>query len=313
LHRRRKMNEISVSGQSVGEAYMAVLAELRTRGDFIPCQGRDTYECNGARVRIDSPRNCIPAPDGRKFNYRYMVTEALWNLCPTAKLELLKVVHPGIGRFVEDQPENDRASARWAYGPQISDQLGPLIDLLRRRPETRRAILRPGHATRIEGQIGTPPCLELIQFLLRRGALEMVVFMRSNDAYLGMPYDMFTYSLWQQALATALGVGVGPYLHMVGSMHFYVRDHEKVIEFSKHWNRCVALESKPDLSEAADGLLIQDLASAYFYLTMTPRSSVIPEWRAGTWAPLLDVVVGAYDVCEPAFARLRAAGHGIGW
>jgi hypothetical protein len=71
------------------------------------------------------------------------------------------------------------------------------------------------------------PCTLDWQFLVRDNRLHMGVAMRSNDAWLGFPYDVFAFTCFQRVVAAHLGVDVGLYHHhVIGSMHLYARDEE---------------------------------------------------------------------------------------
>jgi thymidylate synthase len=65
------------------------------------------------------------------------------------------------------------------------------------------------------------PCACTLQFLLRSGSLDAVVYMRSNDVVWGLPYDVFLFTMLQEMLAVSLGVKVGTYFHTVASLHLY--------------------------------------------------------------------------------------------
>ena len=71
-----------------------------------------------------------------------------------------------------------------------------------------------------------------MQFLVRRGSLHMVVHMRSNDAFLGLSHDIFAFTFIQELVARSLGLKLGTYKHMVGSLHIYDVDN-KVRKFLK--------------------------------------------------------------------------------
>ena len=69
-----------------------------------------------------------------------------------------------------------------------------------------------------------------MQFILRNGKLDLIVTMRSNDIWLGLPYDLFNFTCMQIQMAMELGVEVGVYYHNAGSLHMYKRDVEKFTE-----------------------------------------------------------------------------------
>jgi thymidylate synthase len=101
------------------------------------------------------------------------------------------------------------------------DQLPYVLEILREDPDSRQAVLtiwreRP----RVTKDV---PCTVMMQFLLRRGLLHMHVYMRSNDVWLGTPYDIYNFTLVQQVVACLLNCDVGTYTHTVGSFHLYER------------------------------------------------------------------------------------------
>jgi thymidylate synthase len=63
-----------------------------------------------------------------------------------------------------------------------------------------------------------------MQFFVRERKLDAVVYMRSNDIYLGLPYDVFVFTMLQELFALELGLELGRYHHMVGSLHLYEAD-----------------------------------------------------------------------------------------
>ena len=68
------------------------------------------------------------------------------------------------------------------------------------------------------------PCTISLQYLIREGALHCIVYMRSNDLWLGFPYDVFCFTAFQTKLAMELGVKLGTYTHIAGSLHLYERN-----------------------------------------------------------------------------------------
>ena len=118
-----------------------------------------------------------------------------------------------------------------AYGDRIAnnipnlDQLQLIVDVLRKHDTSRQAVValwRPDdlvHALTLEKK--DIPCTLTWQFLLRDQHLHLCVNMRSNDVWLGLPYDVFVNTCVQKVVATELGVNVGIYRHNVGSLHIY--------------------------------------------------------------------------------------------
>jgi thymidylate synthase len=68
------------------------------------------------------------------------------------------------------------------------------------------------------------PCTVMLHFMIRGGKLTLRVHMRSNDVWLGLPYDVFQFTQLQLTLARALGIEAGDYVHQASSLHLYERD-----------------------------------------------------------------------------------------
>lgn len=120
-----------------------------------------------------------------------------------------------------------------AYGPRLigpreDDQLERVVALLQRRPTTRQAVLRLFDASDLRTGQHDVPCTCTIQFLNRDGRLEVITYMRSNDAYLGLPHDVFCFTLLQEWVARRLRLELGAYKHAVGSLHLYDDDSVRV-------------------------------------------------------------------------------------
>ena len=161
-----------------------------------------------------------------------MVAEFLWIITGQNRADLIGKFNGEMKRFSDDGHH-----LSGAYGPPITDQLPWIIRQIKADPDTRQAVLtiwRP-----LPGESKDIPCTIVMQFMLRKSGLEMLTYMRSNDLWLGFPYDLFTFTMIQRYVASALGVPPGPYHHHVGSLHLYDRDLESVKKALGRPHRCV--------------------------------------------------------------------------
>jgi thymidylate synthase len=91
------------------------------------------------------------------------------------------------------------------------------------------------------------PCTTTLQFHLRERVLHLSVTMRSNDAYWGLPHDVFCFTMLQEMMARRLGVELGQYYQYVGSMHVYnkhIDDIDSYLEEGRQ--RTVEMPPMPD-------------------------------------------------------------------
>lgn len=206
------------------DLYLQVLAALLDHGRSTAPRGKRTLELVAPVLRLTNPyRNIITLPE-RALSYPFMVAEWLWITQGMNDLAMLKPYNKVIAAF-----SDDGETLRGAYGPKLIEQLPYIIDTLRVDPFSRQAVLtiwreRPGPSKDI-------PCTVAIQFLLRNSGgvavLDMITTMRSNDAWLGLPYDLFTFTMLQQHVAAKLDAVCGVYHHIPGSLHLYELDAEK--------------------------------------------------------------------------------------
>ncbi len=118
------------------------------------------------------------------------------------------------------------------------DQLDNITKLLEWKPTSKRAVIQffnaedialDYSAARSDGFIYPEvPCTVSLQFHLREGLLHLSANMRSNDAYKGLPHDVFCFTMIQEMMARRLRVEPGEYLHYAGSMHIYDTDLDEI-------------------------------------------------------------------------------------
>ena len=113
------------------------------------------------------------------------------------------------------------ATAREIFHQREHDQLENAIRQLNNSATSRRAVIQIFNAEDNAKRFKEVPCTTTLQFLLRGGRLHLIATMRSNDAYLGLPHDVFCFTMLQEMVARILGTDLGSYRHFVGSMHLY--------------------------------------------------------------------------------------------
>jgi len=203
------------------EAYATLLHHLATSSQArrVAPRGLATHEDLNVTLRITDPGEVHVLRTRRKPNLRIAATEAMHLVGGISSLNQLD--RASGGRFSQFA---NGGRLLGAYGPRAHDQLLAVERLLRRDPDTRQAMvsLWTGHEHDVDSR--DVPCTTTLQFFIRGGALHLRVTMRSNDAWLGLPYDLMMFSCLQRTMACALGVEPGEYSHSVGSMHLYERD-----------------------------------------------------------------------------------------
>lgn len=172
-----------------------------------------TFKCPGSRVLLDPKRNANPF-------LHFM--EALWMLGGRNDVEWPAYFSKNMENYSDDGKTLHGAYGhRWRYH-YSTDQLYEIVRILKKDPNSRRAVLAMWDAEYDLSDKKDLPCNTHIYFQLRDGALNMTVCNRSNDLVWGMLGSNYvTFSILQEYLAGWLGVNVGLYHHFTNNLHVY--------------------------------------------------------------------------------------------
>lgn len=222
---------------SMDQLWVATLADIINHGDKLDSRAGGCKEIVGWSAQLIAPQNNFVTHPDRKMSSSYACGELLWYLSQRNEVDMITTYAPSYANFANDGYANGAYGWRWANNPGIrahkiySNQFDAAITLLKKSPNTRQAVITSWDsgdvADAIGGKFNDIPCTLSLQFLLRDSRLHMVVSMRSNDAWLGLPYDVFCFTSIQSLMANALEVELGTYTHHVGSMHLYDKNDSK--------------------------------------------------------------------------------------
>ena len=188
-----------------------------------------TAEIINANICLKDPTRNTMCECIRKMPIRYAVGELLWYNSRNNTAQSIST----FSKFWKNI-SNDDGTVNSNYGHCIHDKFGfdqwdMVVDLLKKDKSTRQAIL---HIKEARDILNNPTkdlnCTISLQFLIRNNKLDMITTMRSNDIWLGLPYDVFNFTCMQIQMAMTLGVEIGVYYHNVGSLHLYTKDVEKL-------------------------------------------------------------------------------------
>lgn len=161
----------------------------------------------------------------------YAAGELFWYLSGTGSGEHICAYAPSYSRFISKD-----GTAYGAYGPRLMPQIWDAVDLLRADPGTCRAYMpiyeaRDLMAAHPEEKMPDIPCTTGISLI--RNHKEQLVFsvhMRSNDIWLGLPYDVYCWTSIGHIIAEALDIPFGQYIHQATSLHVYDHLYMKFLE-----------------------------------------------------------------------------------
>lgn len=200
------------------EAWLSALGGVLARGNDVAPRGNGTSEVLSHTAVIDMNHPVVVSPR-RGLNYRFMAAEAYWILSGDDRVETIEPYNSNISQF-----SDNGTTFAGAYGPRVLIQIEHVLDALTADPSTRQAGLT----------IWTPnprpskdiPCTVALWFTIRGGQLNVHAFMRSNDLWLGFPYDVFNFSMLGLLVAghlrqRGLKVELGCLYHTAVSLHLY--------------------------------------------------------------------------------------------
>ncbi|MFZ5554498.1 MAG: thymidylate synthase [Bacteroidota bacterium] len=199
-------------------------------------QNPTTGKCSeiiGVSLQLKCPRARISRTEtkGKVFS---AIGELLWYL---SKENNLDFINHYIRKY--DDYSEDGKTIYGGYGPRIFnmhrqfDQIQNIINLLKVRPSSRRAVIQIFDAKDLNEEHKEIPCTCTLQFMIRNNKLEMCTYMRSNDAYIGLPHDVFCFTMLQEIIARTLNIELGYYYHFVGSLHLYEINKKQAENFLK--------------------------------------------------------------------------------
>jgi thymidylate synthase len=189
----------------------------------------DNVEISGVSLELTQPRARLSRTEVKGTIFSCL-GEFLWYVSCSNDSSQMEYYLSRYKNFAEDD------GTIWgAYGPRIfggeRSQYEVVIDTLRNKPSSRQAVIQLFDRVDIEEYHKDVPCTCSLQFLQRDGALHLIAHMRSNDAYWGLPHDIFAFTMIQEIAANELGYRLGSYKHLVGSLHLYDASREDVGQF----------------------------------------------------------------------------------
>lgn len=161
----------------------------------------------------------------RKLSYKFMAAEAYWITSGSALVEEIAPYCKHIANY-----SDDGYIFNGAYGPMFDNQLEFVVATLNSDYHSRQAVMTIWHPNPTKSK--DHKCTVSLQFLLRDKRIHTVVNMRSNDLWLGRPYDIFNFTMMTHKVRSRLDgdVLMGTLYLNAGSAHIYARDFDRVKE-----------------------------------------------------------------------------------
>jgi thymidylate synthase len=196
--------------------------------------GTGTLSVFGAQARFDL-RERFPLLTTKKLHLKSIIHELLWFLRGDTNVRSLN--EKGVTIWDEWADENGELGP--VYGAQwirwrgaegaVTNQIDDVIAEIKRNPDSRRLIVNAWNVAEIE-KMALPPCHVLFQFYVRDGELSCQLYQRSADLFLGVPFNIASYSLLTMMVAQGCDLRPGEFIHTFGDLHLYQNHLEQARE-----------------------------------------------------------------------------------
>lgn len=229
-------------------AYLDLLKDVMDNGvDKQDRTGTGTRSVFGRQLRYDLAKG-FPLLTTKKLHIRSILHELLWFLTGDTNIRYLK--ENGVSIWDEWATESGELGpvygAQWrrwkGEDGQEFDQIAALVEGLKNNPDSRRHIINGWNVALLpderkkpwenaaQGKMALPPCHVLYQFYVANGKLSASLYIRSNDLFLGNPYNTASLAFLTHMLAQQCDLGVGEIVLSIGDAHIYSNHFEQVKE-----------------------------------------------------------------------------------
>lgn len=222
------MNLIRAS--NANELYRQALSLVMSEGAYVSPRGLETREVLFTTLELFDPRSrCIDIV-GRHWSLPLALGEFCWHASASDDLSHIAWYVQKWNAIVTGQKVAGSCYGKrvFASANAMPAQWSKVRQLLLQDGDTRRAILYFHDSPSESLSVNAPdlPCASTMQFFQRDGVLHAMTYMRSNDVFLGLPYDVFLFTMMHELMASELGLRLGVYQHVTGSLHLYRTDEE---------------------------------------------------------------------------------------
>ena len=187
--------------------------------------GTGTISVFGYQMRFDLSKG-FPVVTTKKLHLRSIIHELLWFLKGDTNISYLKDNKVRIWDEWADENGNlgPVYGHQWRSWPtpdgKSIDQISRAVELIKNKPDSRRIIVSAWNVSDIEN-MALPPCHTFFQFYVTEGKLSCQLYQRSADVFLGVPFNIASYSLLTLMMAQVCDLSPGDFIHTFGDAHLY--------------------------------------------------------------------------------------------
>ena len=244
--------------------YLSLMRRIRETGvQKEDRTGTGTLSVFGHQMRFDLERG-FPAVTTKKLHFRSIIHELLWFLKGETNIQYLK----DNGVRIWDQWADEKGDLGPVYGAQwrswpaadgeLYDQIQMVTKQLRQNPDSRRILVSAWNVGELS-KMALMPCHVLFQFYVADNKLSCLVYQRSADVFLGLPFNIASYALLTRMVAQVTGYQPGELVHTVGDAHLYLNHLEQAdLQLSRQPHGLARLWLNPEV-QSIDGFSFDDI------------------------------------------------------
>ena len=235
--------------------YLDLLQDILDNGvDKIDRTGVGTRSVFGRQMRFDLSKG-FPLVTTKKVHLKSIIYELLWFIKGDTNVKYLQDNGVRIWNEWADEDGNlgPVYGSQWRnWNGEGVDQLADVIKRLKETPNDRRMIVSAWNVSKIS-QMKLPPCHMMFQFYVANGKLSCMLYQRSCDMFLGVPFNIASYALLTMMIAQVCGLEVGEFVHTLGDTHIYHNHFDQVKEQLTHTPlKLPVMKINPDVKDIND-------------------------------------------------------------
>ena len=215
--------------------------------------GTGTRSIFGTQMRFDISEH-FPLLTTKKVHLRSIIYELLWFLNGDTNIKFLNDNKVTIWDEWADEhgelgPVYGKQWRRWECADgRVIDQISNVVDQIKNNPNSRRLIVNAWNVADVDN-MALPPCHLLFQFYVANGALSCMLYQRSCDFFLGVPFNIASYALLTMMMAQQCNLKPGEFVWTGGDTHLYLNHLEQAKEQLSRTPRALPkmlIKRKPD-------------------------------------------------------------------
>lgn len=238
--------------------YLDLLDRILTEGHKKTDRtGTGTLSVFGNQMRFNL-EDGFPLLTTKKLHLKSIIYELLWFLRGDTNVRWLQ--EHGVRIWNEWADENGELGPvyghQWRSWPDYNggtiDQIQNVIDLIKNHPDSRRMMVSAWNPAEVE-QMALPPCHCLFQFYVADDRLSLQLYQRSADTFLGVPFNIASYTLLLQMMAQVTGLKPGEFVHTTGDTHLYLNHLEQArLQLTRTPRPLPTMKINPDVKNLFD-------------------------------------------------------------